>query len=598
MLAKINSLRGAAFLAALLVLLAGCTPAGPRALLKGKKYLDRGNVTEAVVQFRRAATLLETNAAAWNYYGVALQRAGQPDDAVAAYQNALKFDRDLAETHFNLGMLWLEQNRPDLATGEFTAYTLRRPNDADGWLKLGFAQLRTGATLASERSFSSVLALKPNDPPAYNGLGLAYIQLGKPRDGAKFFTAALQSRPDFAPALLNLATVNQQYLHDTKAALENYQAYLALNPHPADYNEVKALVANLAQSDVATTIMAPAVIRAPPAEPKPHPANSANSHQTSAAHAESDETSAAHAPAHTTVSSSSTVASPPSASVTPVPTQTVQVPAKTPILATPQTNPPPVAVAAAVTEPKPATNAVAAAEPIEVPMPEEAPRPGFWHRVFNSSKSASSKRYHNQTVPIPADTEEMAGTKPDVEKPSEPKPAPAKSVPRYSFTSPAKPAPGDRRAAEGAFTKARLAEQDQNWPDAEHWYQTAAEDDPSWFEAQFNTGVIAHRLRNFTVALPRYEFALAIQPDSVDARYNFALALRSAGYPLDAADQLSTILAAAPNEVRAHLALANLCAQALHDIPQARQHYLKVLDLQPNNPQAADIRFWLSANSK
>ena len=49
---------------------------------------------------------------------------------------------------------------------------------------------------------------------------------------------------------------------------------------------------------------------------------------------------------------------------------------------------------------------------------------------------------------------------------------------------------------------------------------------------------------------------------------------------------------------RAHLALANLCAQSLHDTAQARQHYLKVLDLQPNNPQAADIRFWLSANSK
>jgi hypothetical protein len=36
----------------------------------------------------------------------------------------------------------------------------------------------------------------------------------------------------------------------------------------------------------------------------------------------------------------------------------------------------------------------------------------------------------------------------------------------------------------------------------------------------------------------------------------------------------------------------------LRDTTQARKHYLKVLDLQPDNPQASDIRFWLSANPK
>jgi tetratricopeptide (TPR) repeat protein len=150
----------------------------------------------------------------------------------------------------------------------------------------------------------------------------------------------------------------------------------------------------------------------------------------------------------------------------------------------------------------------------------------------------------------------------------------------------------------GAFTKARLAEQDEKWPDAQQWYQTAAELDPAWFEAQYNTGVLAHRLRNYSLALPRYELALALQPESVDARYNFALALKAAGYVVDAVDEFKKILAGSPDEVRAHLALANLCAQSLRDTTQARKHYLKVLDLQPDNPQASDIRFWLSANPK
>ncbi len=150
--------------------------------------------------------------------------------------------------------------------------------------------------------------------------------------------------------------------------------------------------------------------------------------------------------------------------------------------------------------------------------------------------------------------------------------------------------------AAGAFTKAREAEGDEKWADALQWYQQAATLDPSWFEAQYNTGVVAHRLHNYALALPRYEDALVIQPDSVDARYNFALALKAGGYPVDAANELKKIIAANPNEVRAHLALANICAQTLRDKDQARSHYRKVLELEPGNSQAADIRFWLSAN--
>ena len=141
-----------------------------------------------------------------------------------------------------------------------------------------------------------------------------------------------------------------------------------------------------------------------------------------------------------------------------------------------------------------------------------------------------------------------------------------------------------------------MAEQDEKWPQALTAYRQAIELDPAWFEAQYNAGVIAHRLRNYSAALASYETALALQPDSADARYNFALALKAAGFVPDAAEQLKKILAANPGEVRAHLALANLCAQSLRDPAQARQHYLKVLELDPKNPQASDIRFWLAAN--
>jgi tetratricopeptide (TPR) repeat protein len=443
-----------------------------------------------------------------------------------------------------------------------------------------------------------VLALKTDEAEAYNGLGLASIQLGKSHDAAEFFGAALQARPDFAPALLNLATVSQQYLHDNRAALANYQAYLLLTPRPANYAEVKTIVSNLEQSDAAATVMAPAVIvKAPTPPPEVKPRTTAVETPRPpppAPRRETEETYTTHIYQHTTGAISSAPAA------IPVATQNVEVQPEPKIVAAPapKTTPPSHTVLA--TPRSPATNVAARTEPLEVPMPEEQTRPGFWHRLFNSDTTTSAKRYHEDTVAttMPATNEDISGTKPEEETPADTKPAPAVSMVRYNYTSPPKPVPGDRRSAEGAFTKARLAEQDESWADAEQWYQSAADLDPSWFEAQYNTGVIAYRLKTYSVALPRYELALAIQPDSVDARYNFALALKASGYAVDAADELKKILAANPDEVRAHLALANLCAQSLHDVAQARRHYLKVLDLQPNNPQAADIRFWLSANAK
>ena len=193
-----------------------------------------------------------TNAQAWNYLGVACQRAGQPDDAATAYQRALTLDRDLVEAHYNLGSLWLEQNKPADARRRNSPPTrCGAATTPEGWLKLGSAQLRASDFLAAEKSFSTALYLNTNNAEALNGLGLARVQRGRPREAAQFFAAAVQYHPDYAPAILNLATVAQQDLHDNKLALEYYRAYLALTPRPANWDAVNELANNLeAPSDV------------------------------------------------------------------------------------------------------------------------------------------------------------------------------------------------------------------------------------------------------------------------------------------------------------------------------------------------------------
>src|SRR5579859_3744849 len=100
------------FLLALL-LVAGCAPPGPRALLKGKRLVEAGNYSQAIEKLALATRLMPTNAQAWNYLGLACHYAGDATNAQTAYLAARKCDPDLTEVHFNLGCLWLESRDLD-----------------------------------------------------------------------------------------------------------------------------------------------------------------------------------------------------------------------------------------------------------------------------------------------------------------------------------------------------------------------------------------------------------------------------------------------------------------------------------------------------
>jgi lipoprotein NlpI len=517
-------------LLALVIFICGCAPPGPRALLKGKKYLDRGDYADAVAQLKIATDILATNAQAWNYYGVALQHAGQFTDAAGAYQKALELDRDLVEAHYNLGCLWMEENKFADAKTEFTAYTLRRSNTPEGWLKLGMAQLKANDLLLAEKSFSTAYAINTNSAEALNGLGLCRVARERYDDAAKFFAAAINAQPDFAPARLNLAIVDEQYLHDDKSALDNYIGYLSL-PNPENRDAVNARIAALESPKTA------AISRPPPPE-----------NETAISTPESAETK------------------PPRAVETTRPeTMRPQVM---------RTSSPPPAERV-----QPAQNVVRS----EPPRIAEPASPLNWPASPEKNYAAGG------VTPLPSHNETPKPA-PHIVRPAPP------VFPRYLYLSPKKPRSGDRRAAAAAFAQAQKAEQSSQFAEAMNFYRQAATLDPAWFEAQYNYGVLAYRLHDYDQALAADEMALAIQPDSADTRYNFALALKAANFPVDAANELKKILAQKPDDVRAHLALGNLYAQQLQDPAQARQQYLKVLAIDPRNPQAADIQFWLSAN--
>ncbi len=197
-----------------------------------------------------------------------------------------------------------------------------------------------------------------------------------------------------------------------------------------------------------------------------------------------------------------------------------------------------------------------------------------------AAKEAAKKR------PTPVERKTAAAPAPP---PEPPRPV----FPRYRYAAPAPPAPGNRAEAERLVAEGLAAHRAGRLGEALTAYQRATRADPAHFPAQFNLAVAAYEQRDWPRALAAYETALALDPAHADARYGLALTLERAGYPLDAAAELEKLLARDPRHVEAHLALANLCATTLAERDRAREHYLKVLELQPHHPQAGLIKRWL-----
>jgi Flp pilus assembly protein TadD len=565
----VKLLRGLVALMAMATLLTACTPTGPGALVTGRKLLEAGRTDEAIAKLQLATQLMATNAAAWNYLGVAFHRAGQWTNAADAYSRAVRFNRDLLETRFNLGCLWLDQDQPELAKTELLAYTLRQGDDAEGWTKLGTAQLGVRELTAAEKSFRAALRLDARHVEALNGLGMVFGQRNRGRDAADSFAAALQVQPQHRAALLNLATVQLQQLHNSTEALKRYREYLALQPRSADWEAVNAIVRSLEQPTITATAARPASnpsvtslplsltnpVARPPVVSNPAPRPSV--------------------PAATKTEA-------------PVAVNRTSPPTATPTVATTASRPP--APTSEIVKPsvEPAVKIITDDAPV-VRRTENPPQPTPESKGL-LSKLNPFKRESNASGAETKPTNGVASTSTNKTAATE--------AETYVAITAAKPKPGDRRAAEAALVQGQQAQRARRLAEALQFYRRAVHLDESYFEAHYCLGLVAFETRSFKLATTAWGNALLLRPDSADARYNYALTLKADGRYQAAADELEKLLALHPDEARGHLTLGILYAEHVRDIPRARLHYSRVLQLDPRNPQAAAIRYWLVANPR
>jgi tetratricopeptide (TPR) repeat protein len=587
-----RTLRGVVVLAAAGMLLTGCGPPGKRELRRGEELVQAGQFAQAIGPLKDVTQVLTTaprasQAKAWNLLGLAYHGAGKLDEASRAYGQALKLDRDNAAVDYNLGCLRMDQSNYVAAVEYLTTFAALRPKDYNGYLKLGeagyhLALTRTGAERSrqmesAKRDLDAADKLHPTAEAA-NLLGLIDLQRRasgtEPIKAAQAdFELALRRDPQYPPALLNLAILLQKYLKQPRQALDKYHDYLALQPPPPHTNEVEKLARQL-DLDIRITITPGQGERpaAPPARNSAAPTN-IGPVKTKVAPVENPVAQAA-APARLRAPALEEAPSAPAAP----PRASPPAPPPTPPPKEAQLPPPPSAAPAVL--PAESSASVNTAKPdnaltmVEtVPPPEAVPRKTLGQKL-------NPLRWFGGKPKTAADG-------------SDAEPAPVPKGERYNYPLPVTPIPGNRTQSERLTAQATQDRQQGRLAEALRGYQAAIEVDPTYFPARLALGLAAIDARDYPRALEALDRALELRENSADARYAFAWTLQKRGYYEDAAKELERLLATHPQEVRACLLLGNLYAEKLGRPKSAREQYARVLELDPQNPQAGTIRAWI-----
>jgi protein O-mannosyl-transferase len=183
--------------------------------------IAEGNLGSALMEMRRpdlaaphlerAIQLMPTLGAAHYNLGTLLHRQNELDRAQQEYRLALKYasdEREAAQTHNNLGVLFDQLGRRDEAVAEFTAALVLNPYEQNSLVGRGLIEHAEGKLDAALQDFARAGQVAPS-PLAFYWQGRVLEEKGQPAAAADAYRAALKLAPDFGDAQARLANVEK-----------------------------------------------------------------------------------------------------------------------------------------------------------------------------------------------------------------------------------------------------------------------------------------------------------------------------------------------------------------------------------------------------
>ncbi|MBU4199465.1 MAG: tetratricopeptide repeat protein [Verrucomicrobia bacterium] len=247
---------------AALLLLNGCGSRPDRiALQEGLLALDGSHYGQSIRLFQKAVrdnVSREDNALAYNGLGIAYVRIQQKDNAIRAFENAVRMDPSLVEPHYNLGVLQFESGKEAEAVICFEKAALIESRETRPLEFLAFIYQKRRQWDEARRVLAEAQSRAPRAPRVMTALALLELQTNNVETAVALLQQALEHDAEYPPAVFNLAVANQRLTNNPGQARIHFKDFLSLVAVGPQADK-----ARLALQDL------PASILPPNPEPKP-----------------------------------------------------------------------------------------------------------------------------------------------------------------------------------------------------------------------------------------------------------------------------------------------------------------------------------------
>jgi tetratricopeptide (TPR) repeat protein len=166
----------------------------------------------------------------WNERGVVLQQGGQPDEALASYQQAVQVDPKYGLGWNNLGVLLVHRGETEQAIEAFRTALQCQSTLSAARLNLALLLFQLRRFQLSLEAYRQVLTSEPSSAATWNGIGLVLIELKRFTDARNAFVRAIEGDAEHAGAHYNLSFTLSN-LGDYDGALRATKRALELDPY-------------------------------------------------------------------------------------------------------------------------------------------------------------------------------------------------------------------------------------------------------------------------------------------------------------------------------------------------------------------------------
>lgn len=218
---------------------------------RGETFLELQRYDDALEAYERAIKLKPEYAEAWEGQGNALLELKRHEDALDAYDKAIQIQPSYWQAWNGRGKALDRLQRYGEAVNAFDAALKIKPDSLEAWNGRGNAQIELKQYSEAIASFDEALKLQPDYAPAWYRRGWALHNLRRYQEAVESYDKAIKSKPDSSTSWYQRgnALVNLERYSD---AVESYDKAVQLQPnfYRAWYSRGSALT-NLGQHEQA-----------------------------------------------------------------------------------------------------------------------------------------------------------------------------------------------------------------------------------------------------------------------------------------------------------------------------------------------------------